>query len=296
MGADGADPDRRRLLLRDEGLSQLSYVDLGNPTARWTVVVPTGRDLQLVGGGRAMIGTDNGYEERAIATGAKMAERTNFPGTLTAHRVRSGNTLLAGVNWQGGRGIVIVEVNAAGAIQRTIMYPAFPYVRLVRETSQGTYMVTSNRTVFEGKADGTIVWQADITSTVVDSNAWKALRLSSGDVVVTTGYAANIQIFGSNHMVRQTISGPSSVTPHFFSDLQVLPNGNYFVTNWQGHSTGNGNKGRQLLEFSPEGTLVWSWAQDATFISSLQAAIILDGLDTSKLHVEDTTGMLVPVQ
>lgn len=36
----------RRLLLRDEGLTQLSYVDLANPKNNWYLPVPAGRDLQ----------------------------------------------------------------------------------------------------------------------------------------------------------------------------------------------------------------------------------------------------------
>jgi hypothetical protein len=295
-GAGGAsNPNARKLILRDEGLSRLTYVDLASPETRWSVAVPVGRDLQLVGGGRVMLGTDNGYEERLLTDGSRVAERASFAGTQTAHRLRNGNTLLAGVNWQGGQGIVIVEVNPAGTTQRTISYGGFDYVRLVRQTPQGTFMVTSNPTFFEGRADGSIVWQASVNGAIAETHCWKALRLQSGEFVVSTGYVANLQIFGGDHRYLRTISGPSEVAPYFFSDFQVLANGNFVVTNWQGHGTSNGTKGRQLLEFTQQGALVWSWAQDPAYVSSLQAAIVLDGLDTSKLHVEDTNGTLVPV-
>jgi hypothetical protein len=296
-GSPGAVEDRgkRKLLLRDEGLTKLHYIDLGNSSANWSVSVPAGRDLQLVGNGRALIGTETGYEERSIATGAKAFELTAFAGTLSAHRLRSGNTLLVGVNWQSASGIVLVEVNSAGAVQRRIVYPGFGYVRLVRETARGTFLLTANHTVFEGRADGTIVWQHDVNTALTDTNIWKALELSSGEVVVSAGYAANLQILGTNHAVRTTITGPASVAPYFFSDLQVLPNGNFLVANWEGHGTGNGTKGDQVLEYSPQGSLVWSWHQDANIISSLQAAIVLDGLDLSRLHVEDASGKLAPL-
>lgn len=49
------------------------------------------------------------------------------------------------------------------------------------------------------------------------------------------------------------------------------------------------------MEYSPQGSLVWSWHQDASIVSSLQAAIVLDGLDLSRLHVEDASGKLAPV-
>ena len=72
----------RRLLLRDEGKSQLSYIDLANPDKNWYEPVPAGRDIQLVGNGRVLIGTGNGYEEREIATGKKIVELTTFPALL----------------------------------------------------------------------------------------------------------------------------------------------------------------------------------------------------------------------
>ena len=86
------DYSNRRFILRDEGLSQLAFIDLANASANWYVAVPPGRDLQLVGNGRVLIGTGTGYEEREIATGKKMFELTSYPGTLSARRLRNGNT------------------------------------------------------------------------------------------------------------------------------------------------------------------------------------------------------------
>jgi hypothetical protein len=121
------------------------------------------------------------------------------------------------------------------------------------------------------------------------------LRLPNGDTVVGTGYGAALRIFAPDGSVRLDITGPSSVTPKFYCDFQILPNGNYVVINWQGHGANMGNTGQQLLEYSPTGSLEWSWQQDPAHFSSLQGVIVLDGLDTNKLHVEDTTGQLVPV-
>lgn len=288
------DPDARRLLLRDEALSQLSYVDLANSDQNWTVGVPAGRDMQLVGSGLVLIGTENGYEEYDIATGSKQGELTSYPGTIAARRLRNRNTLLVGLDWQGQSGIVLVEVDSAGSVVDTIVYPGFGYVRLVRETPEETLLVTSDATVFEGDADGNVLWQATVTGSD-EPHAWQALRLSSGETVVSAGYAASIQVFSEAGDLVDTLSGPESVNPHFFASLQVLQSGNYVVTNWQGHEAGLGTSGVQLLEYDPQGNLAWSWQQDPSFISSLQAAIVLDGLDLNQLHVEDETGVLAPV-
>src|ERR1700712_1539968 len=81
---------KRRMLLRDEGLSQLSYIDVADSAKNWYVKVPAGRDLQLVGDGRVMIGTGNGYEEYEITTGKKVFELTAYAGTISARRLRNG--------------------------------------------------------------------------------------------------------------------------------------------------------------------------------------------------------------
>ncbi|MEJ7738399.1 MAG: hypothetical protein WKF97_13300 [Chitinophagaceae bacterium] len=295
IGTRSPDNTTRRLLLRDEGLSQLSYIDISNPKSNWFVPVPAGRDIQLVGNGRVLIGTGNGYEEREIATGNKVYELTSFAGTVTARRLRNGNTLLAGVNWQKKQGIVLVEVDKTGRSLRLIAFPGFTYVRLVRETVSGTFLVTADEIVFEGNAKGEIVWQATVTG-LPKPHAWQALRLGNGQTVVSSGYAKNFQIFTVDGKLADSITGPASVNPTFYAGFQILANGNYVVTNWQGHGPAFGASGTQLLEYTPKGELVWSWKQDPAKFSSLQGVIVLNDLDVSRLHVEDGNGRLAPVK
>ena len=151
-----------QFILRDEGLSQLSYVDMANPSNNWYVPVPPGRDQQLVGHGRVMIGTTTGYEERDIRTGKKVKELTTYTGTFSARRLRNGNTLLTGLEWQGKHGLVLAEIDTDGATQHTINFPELNYARLVRETTSGTFLITSDTIVFESNAAGKILWSAKI--------------------------------------------------------------------------------------------------------------------------------------
>lgn len=294
-GSLSSDYSSRRLLLRDEGMCQLSYLDMANPNTNWHVPIPEGRDLQLVGSGRVLIGIGTGYEEREITTGKKLHELTTYPGTISARRLKNGNTILTGLNWLGKSGIVLVEVDSSGISKRLINYPGFDYVRLVRETPLGNFLITSNKTVFEGNDKGAIVWQAKIIGTD-KPHAWQALRLKNGKTVVSSGYAKNFQIFKKDGKVADTIGGPAEVKPNFYAGFQILSNGNYIVTNWQGHGKKFGAIGTQLLEYTPNGKLAWSWQQDAARFSSLQGVIVLDGLDVNLLHVEDSDGMMAPVK
>ena len=86
---------------------------------------------------------------------------------------------------------------------------------------------------------------------------------------------------------------PEKVRPFFYAMFQLLPNGNVLLANWQGHGPGFGNSGVQLLEFHPAGEIVWTWSK-ADLISSLQGVLVLDGLDTARLH-DERSGVMSPV-
>jgi hypothetical protein len=294
-GAPATDRSQRKLLLRDEGNSAVHYVDLADPSKNWHQTVPTGRDIQLIGGKHFLIGTENGYQERNLSDGSVVKDVTTFAGTLDAHRLHNGNTLLVGLDFHGGKGIVLLEVTPQGMAGRQIEFPG-TYVRLVRESGPDRFLITSDTHVFEGDAQGKVVWDATVVGGPAAPHAWEGLRLASGDVLLAAGYAASLEIFGADQKLKQTITGGDGVEPYFFADVQVLPGGNYVVANWQGHGTGLGGKGLQLVEYDSAGKLVWSWKQDAAFVSSLQGAIVLDGLDQDKLQVESaTTGVLEAV-
>ncbi len=288
-------PTKRHFLLRDEGISQLAYIDEANPANNWYTPIPTGRDMQLVGNRRVLVGTGNGYEEYEIATGKKVFELTTFPGTVTAHRLRNGNTLLTGLNWQGKQGIILLEIDKDAVVKHIYNFSEYGYPRLVRETASGNFMITADDYVLEVNAAGEIIWKVKVAGKD-KPHVWQALRLANGQTLVSCGYSANLQIFNADGSPASTITGPAEVKPNFFAGLQVLPNGNYAVINWQGHGPNFGASGTQLLEFTPSGKLVWSWQQDATKFSSLHNVIILDGLDTRFMHIEDKNGMLAPVK
>jgi hypothetical protein len=67
---------------------------------------------------------------------------------------------------------------------------------------------------------------------------------------------------------------PEAVAPFFYATFQVLDDGRIAVANWQGHGPDNGHKGRQLLVFDADGTLLDTWS-DPVRISSLQGILVL---------------------
>ena len=274
------------ILYDDDG--KLWYVNNKEPSRNWSVSSGTGRDLQLVGGGKVMLGKSNGWDEYQLSDGKALSGQHGFSGTQSAHRLADGTTMLASV---ANNSIVLKMVGADGQVARSITYSGYGYVRLVRPTAKGTFLVTADTQVFEGDAQGKVLTTWTIPGK--GQHVWKALRLESGNTVIATGYNATLMVYGPDQMLLRTIGGKvpelSALDPHFFADFHVRPNGNYFVVNSQADS--NNQNSVQLLEFDPAGKLVWQQKQPAT-VRSLEEAIILDGLDTSKLQIE-TTGPLM---
>ena len=85
------------------------------------------------------------------------------------------------------------------------------------------------------------------------------------------------------------MTNAATIKPNFFSEYEILPNGNIVTANWQGHGGGNGNSGIQVLEFDPTGAVSWFWKQDPVAFSSIQGVQVLDGKDPTKLYVQETS-------
>jgi hypothetical protein len=187
------------ILHNDDG--QLLYVNNADPGLNWVVDSGSTRDLQLVGGGRVMVGNSSGWNEYQLSDGARVVQQTGFSGIQSVHRLANGNTVLAAVD---GNNILLHIASPTGEVQQQITYPGYAYVRLVRPTAAGTFLVTADLVVFEGNDQGDILWQVDI----LGDNAWKAMRLANGNTVVATGYGATLQVFDAQETLIQTIGGP----------------------------------------------------------------------------------------
>ena len=121
--------------------------------------------------------------------------------------------------------------------------------------------------------------------------------MPGGNMFVSAGYGAFLVELDAEGSIVRKFGGkqqvPTEVNPFFYAMFQMLPNGHVVQANWQGHGEGLGAKGVQLLEFNPRGEIVWSWSQ-ADLISSLQGVLVLDDLDTARLH-DERRGILEPI-
>ena len=292
----------------DEGLGTLLHVNEREPARNWRAPIghPEARDMQLIGNNRVLIGHHHGYSEFDIATGRVVKEFKRLTGVTAARRQPNGNTIIAGVNLAataGSAGIPAGMTSATGVVileldteDREIHRAVFPgdYVRLIRQTEQGTYLMCCNDRIREGSREGNYLREFPVDGFY---HAWKAVRLASGHLIVSAGYGAFlVELDASGKIVRtfgRKDSVPPEVNPFFYAMFQLLPNGHVVLANWQGHGDSHGKEGVQLLEFNARAEIVWQWSR-SEMISSLQGVLVLDGLDTSRLH-DERHGLVEPV-
>jgi hypothetical protein len=289
-------PNQRKMLLRDEGDPHLVMIDLkANPIMVWKTVAggPWARAAQLIGGNQILGGRNDGYEVFDYTTGKITKTVNKFGNTQSAYRLATGETMLT----QSGTNLTFLDKN--DQMVRKISYPGYGYVRVARPTRNGTFLVPSDTKLFEGDATGKVLWS---TTGAEWGHIWEPLLLgpsvgggmwNDGDTIVCTAFGSSCDVvdktthkvgfrFGTKKMVNAAM-----VRPNFFSEFEILPNGNIFCSNWQGHGGGNGGNGIQVLEFNPKGEVVWFWKQDPTIFSSIQGVQVMDGKDPKCLHAQE---------
>ncbi len=284
----------------DEGHATLLHIDERDQSKNWLVPIghPAARDMQLIGGNRILIGHHHGYSEFDLSLGRVVKEFAALAGVTAVRRQPDGHTIIAGVDIIGAgfaetKGVTVLELDAQDREVHRAIFPG-DYVRLIRQTEQGTYLMSCNDRIREGSRDGRYLREFPMAGFY---HAWKAVRLPNGNLLVTAGYGAFVvELDSAGKAVRQ-FGGkdrlPESVRPFFYAMFQLLPGGNIVLANWQGHGPGFGRSGVQLLEFDSAGEMVWSWSQ-AELISSLQGVLVLDGLDPGLLH-DERGGVMAPV-
>jgi hypothetical protein len=223
-------------------------------------------------------------------------EVATYTGIATARRLSNGHTLIAGVNLDGSKGVVVLEIDDANTIKNKTVFPG-DYVRLIRQTAQGTWLMMNNTMIREGDHAGKILHEWPVAGF---KHAWKAVRLANGHMLSSAGYGAFFVELDANgkelRRFAEKETMPKEMHANFYAMFQLLPNGHIVFANWQNHGPGHGKEGIQMVEIDPSGDptkLLWQWSPP-DIISSLQGVLVLDGLDTTKLH-DERNGLMEPV-
>ena len=192
----------------DEGFGTLLHVNELDPSNDWTVPIghPQPRDMQLVGNGRVLIGHHHGWSEFEIASGKMMSEFTGYEGVTAVRRQPGGHTIVAGVDIAGASGVVILELDETNAEFHRAIYPG-DYVRLIRQTAQGTVLMSCNDRIREGDREGNYLREFPVEGF---EHAWKSVRQANGNLLVSGGYGAfMVELDPDGAVIRKFGEGPS---------------------------------------------------------------------------------------
>ena len=218
----------------DEGLGTLLHINERDPVKNWRVPIgqPQARDMQLVGRNKILISHHHGFTEFDITTGKRVAEFKSLEGVTAVRRQPGGHTLIAGVNLAGITGVVVLELDAANREVHRAVFPG-DYVRLIRQTNDGTYLMCCNDRIREGSRDGKYLREFPVEGFL---HAWKAVRLANGNLLVAAGYGAfMVELDPAGKILRKfggKESVPAEVHPFFSAMFQLLPYGHIVMANW----------------------------------------------------------------
>ncbi len=282
---------KHKFIVTDEPRKQLHYIDSNNQQNNWTLKLPAKyRDMQFIGDNKLLVSTDNGYKELDFKTRKTLKEvRGVFYGTTSAQRLANGETIIA-TNQKNG--VNFFKLNKADKIIKRINFPKYHNIRLMRLTKDGKIMFGCNNnhvviTDFSKK----IYTDIKIPGA---KHIYQVIKLQNNNILVANGYGENIvEVNLTTKKVIKEYGGKKHPQAkvlgfHFFSGMQVLPNGNIVVANWTGHGKNDSQKGAQLIEFSKDNTVVWSW-KNSKKAGSIHHVIILNPLNLNKLNNEFKT-------
>lgn len=290
---------RHRFLAMDESGRQVVHVDENDAGKNWTIPLKSKfRDIQLIGGGKIMIAGRGGYREYDLRTRKLLKEYApprdgawKKAVIEAARRLPDGRTVL-GLN--APKGITVVELDSSDRELRRASFAGTRTLRLMRMTPRGTVLFTTAgkpcAKLVEGSLDGSVVRTIPLDGI---RYGYQALVRPEGGYVVSAGYAGKMLFLDAQGAVTRAVgeaAKEAGLKTKFFAGFQVLKNGDVVVCNWLGHKRKDARAGPQLLQFTPDGTLVWRW-HDPKFAGCLDGIIILDDLDTSVLN-DDSGGVL----
>lgn len=261
---------KHRFLAKDESRPGLHYVDQFDSANDWDIKLERGsRDIRLLNGNRLLMSYPAGYLEYDLATQALLKKVTVLEGERieSVERLPNGHTILAGRK----NGIAFFELDENDQLVRKVVYEKLEGLRLFRLSPEGNFLFTAYPDrVIEADWAGKIV--ADIPVPGASKMYW-VKKLGCGKYRVATGTGKSIVDITTTGEVIRKLGGTDEY--HSFARPFELENGNIVVSNWTGHKPESSQLGPQLIEFDPQGNVVWKW-HDADRAGTIHGVIIMD--------------------
>lgn len=294
---------RHKFLVADFWKAKIHYVDENDPSKNWSEPWGGGlRDIQLIGNNQLLVSESTGWKVYDLVTRKKISEvkLDGISGIVTLRRLPDGRTF-AGCNCKidGKNTVAIYELGPTNNLVRRTCFPQFGWLRLMRRTPAGTWLLTESKGAVEVTLDDGIADDKRVLNQFKlprPRNAYMALRKPDGNVLVAGGYAVGLfEYKPDGTFIREfAAKQPEGMTNHFYAAFQILPNRHVIQSNWNGHGAGDYKPGWKLIEFDQDGKVVWTWHEPPEKVGTIVGLLVLDGIDTTVLN-DDISGLLGPV-
>lgn len=258
-------PDRtvkHRFIGVDNFAGRLIHVDQLRAGRDWQAAIPKdSRDLQLLEGGRVLVGHNDGCGIYRLSDGKLLTRVAGYTGVVTAQwRPRRGEL------WLGANGATGYEFHvlrpAGDGYEKTSQTLRAPFktglLRLARFTPRGHLLFaagTPYKIVEWDPAGGRTVWEAPLPG-----KGYLAERLADGTTAASTSDSGSVVLFDREGKIIRSWLG-ETVRERYrlkaISGFAFLPNGNLVAANWLGHQAHG--MGPHLVEVDAANRLVWSW-------------------------------------
>jgi sugar lactone lactonase YvrE len=279
-----AKPIQHEFVVFDEAGHQLVHIDEKDASKNWKLHLD-GKcwDIQLAGDNQLLLATPTGYHLVDLASG-ELVETVKIDGLKDAwsfRRLEDGSAVAIGLRGKQSP-LFAAEISKNGEVLRKAEVPGAKNLRFGRVTADGHALTVPEDELIEWDLDGNIIKRFPLPQDVVREKglkAFMALKDSDGCYWVAYGYGAITVKLSPEGEVLQKFIGPEGT--HFTAGFQRLPNGNLVQANWAGHKPEAAVNGKQLVEFNPQGEVVWTYHNPEEFYCPV-SVIILDDLNTKK--------------
>jgi len=294
---------KHKLLLLDESRPQVLYVDETNPANNWSFPLKGthGWGFQLVGNNRLLVSLKDfgGFREYDLATRktvVNVVNKSRYGQVSCAVRLPDGGTLISSPRGRDSQFVRFAKADAKGQCKEIAKWKLpFGGVRQIRLTKRGTFLAADGgNSVYECSiADaggaGKILRKRSVPGA---KQVYQVSELPNGNLLLGGGYAGFMAELGwEGDILRRWGNGNPKSTGagyYYMSQFHVLKNGNIVSATWTGHGANDSRKHQQVVEFAPDGTVVWKW-HDPKAAGSIHGVYVMDELDPQKLF-DDTTG------
>ncbi len=266
---------QKQFLIGGSGTGKIAIIDKQNQTTVWEHALEAGTECNSV------VMTKNGNIAYSYRWGARLIDREG--NVIFDYKLPAKNEELQSISLTKkgfllgicGSPARIVELNKKGEVVSETTYDTkiadqHGQFRQIRKTAQGTYLLPllSRGSIVEIDDTG-----AELKEYKLGKGPFSVTITKEGDLLAACGHSGKIFEIDPEDgdvdvwLSNEDIKGQANI--EFGAQIEELKNGNFVLANWLGH---NGDQSQPILiEFNPQGDVVWSLKAPVGDISLVSA-------------------------